>query len=139
MKRLIALMLAIAAAGLSATPAAAQLANTQRTSSAGFQWDDGVQTLNWSTATIVALGFIGGGAIIEDSTERIRHIRCDGSLLEFQIRQSDGSYLTVSANEATAFTGLLLPSVASVWVAAKQEDRKESRALNLSRADCSLA
>jgi len=103
-------MLAIAAAGLSATPAAAQLANTQRTSSAGFQWDDGVQTLNWSTATIVALGFIGGGAIIEDSTERIRHIRCDGSLLEFQIRQSDGSYLTVSANEATAFTGLLLPS-----------------------------
>jgi len=109
MKMLIALTLAIAAAGLSATPATAQLADNWRTG-AGFQWDDGVQTLNWSTATIAALGFIGGGAIIENSTERIRHIRCDGSLLEFQIRQSDGSYLTVSANEATAFTGLLLPS-----------------------------
>ena len=107
MKRLIALMLAIAAAGLSATPAAAQLADTRHTSSAGFQWDMTRPALNSSTAAIAALGIIGGDALLDNSARRIR---CYDLHAEYQIEQSDGSWLTATWEEVSAQTGLLVAS-----------------------------
>jgi len=104
-KRLIALMLAIAAAGLSATPAAAQLADTWHTISAGFQWDMTRPALNSSTAAIAALGIIGGGALLDNSARRIR---CYDLHAEYQIEQPDGSWLTATGEEVHAQTGILV-------------------------------
>lgn len=105
MKTLIALMLAIAAAGLSATPAAAQLADNWRSSGAGFQWDVTRPALNSSTAATAALGIIGGGALLNNSARRVR---CYDLGAEYQLEQPDGSWLTATWEEVGDQTGLLV-------------------------------
>lgn len=105
MKTLIALMLAIAAAGLSATPAAAQLADNWRSSGAGFQWDVTRPALNSSTAATAALGIIGGGALLNNSARRVR---CYDLGAEYQLEQPDGSWLTATWEEVEDQTGILV-------------------------------